>query len=396
MRRVSDDEIASAQLSGSSEKREDARQPREPVLEETAALIRRRRRIALLLNLVLAPGVGHLLLGRVRRGALWIAAAIGLTLFSLLWVHATWLAVFGTRIGAAIDGRLVRVSASALKRRGRTAPAWVVGLVGSLLAFGLIRAFVLEGFKIPAGSMIPALEIGDHILVNKLSYTLGEIERGDIVVFVFPCDERKDFVKRVVALGGDKVEVRCDRLYINGEPVHEDLVKADGCSYWDYDKEMRKSWEKRQCSRYVETNAGASYDTLHAANRPALDQRREAAGTEGSGHLDGNRDFPRDRPPGCALGLSEAPSPEQQGAIELSEPASRTYAASGGCAPQTRYVVPEDHVFVMGDNRENSSDSRAWGPVPVKDVKGRAVQIWWSSRPDEAGGTQWGRLGPVR
>jgi signal peptidase I len=82
-----------------------------------------------------------------------------------------------------------------------------------------------------------------------------------------------------------------------------------------------------------------------------------------------------------------------RGRIEESVPESTTYR--GACAPQRRYVVPEGHVFVMGDNRDNSSDSRAWGPVPVENIRGRAIFIWWSAKPEEQGGIQWDRLGKM-
>ena len=106
----------------------------------------------------------------------------------------------------------------------------------------VIRTFVVQAFKIPSGSMEDTLLIGDHILVNKLSYGLqipflnakvrvfglmGDPNRGDIIVFPFPRDPSRDFIKRVVGLPGDRIEVRSHRAYINGEPLKEPYVKLD-------------------------------------------------------------------------------------------------------------------------------------------------------------------------
>ena len=91
-------------------------------------------------------------------------------------------------------------------------------------------------------------------------------------------------------------------------------------------------------------------------------------------------------------GRRDEPAP-RLGHVETSEPESR--AADGPCGQSRRYVVPKHHVFVMGDNRENSSDSRAWGPVPIENIKGKALFIWWSSKPPRQGGVAWDRIGKV-
>src|SRR3989338_639640 len=93
-------------------------------------------------------------------------------------------------------------------------------IIALVLAF-IIRTFVVQAFKIPSGSMIPTLQIGDHILVNKFIYRFTDVKRGDIIVFKFPKDESRDFITRVVGLQGDKVEVKDKKVYINDKEAEE-------------------------------------------------------------------------------------------------------------------------------------------------------------------------------
>ena len=171
-------------------------------------------------------------------------------------------------------------------------------IIMALILALFIRTFIVQAFKIPSGSMIPTLLIGDHILVNKLSYGVRipflerylidytKPERGDVVVFIFPEDHSKDFIKRVIGVAGDSVEVRAKKIYINGKPVEDPHAHFAG-----YDPQ---------------------------------------AGGAGSGDDYG---------------------------------------------PKT---VPENHIFVMGDNRDRSYDSRFWGYVNLNDVRGKAFLIYWS------------------
>ena len=160
-----------------------------------------------------------------------------------------------------------------------------------------VRTWVVQAFKIPTGSMEPNLLIGDHLLVNKfisarsqtgverLLLPIGEYRRGDVIVFKYPEDPERDFIKRVIGLPGETIELRQSQVLIDGEPIEE----------------------------------------------PYLDAVRQ------DGHV----------PPDIR----------------------------GTFGPR---AVPEGHLFMMGDNRGDSQDSRYWGPLPVGYVKGKAFVLYWS------------------
>ena len=212
----------------------------------------------------------------------------------------------------------------------------------------LLRAFVVEAFKIPSGSMIPTMAVGDHIFVNKFLYGLRipftkikffewrKPRRGEVIVFIYPVDPDKDFIKRIVAVEGDAVEVRHDVVYVNGKEVEHHRLPGEW-TYWDYD-ENRDKWSQRTSVREDEVLDGHHYITLH--NEHGLDD---------SGSM---YDFP---------------------------------------AAQRPYIVPKDSVFVLGDNRNNSHDSRFWGPVPLENIKGEALVVWFSQGEPE--GIRWNRVG---
>lgn len=216
--------------------------------------------------------------------------------------------------------------------------AWIIenvlSLGTALLIVFAIRSSVIEAFKIPSGSMIPTLYIGDHIFVNKFAYgikipfsdliTDSPIylykrdlpKRGDIVVFLYPKDESIYFIKRVIGVPGDVVEMRNKVIYINQKPMGQDPF----------------SEEKKNG---VLTNLD---DPHYPLNRMVLN-------TE---HLEG---------------------------VDHTVMIDQGNFGSLNYGPKT---VPEDSLFVMGDNRDWSGDSRFWGFVPMRNVKGRAVVIWFS------------------
>jgi len=223
----------------------------------------------------------------------------------------------------ALDDKLARHLSFGRKSRPRE---YVESIGVAVLLALLLRAFVVEAFKIPSGSMLPTLEIGDHLFVNKYLYglrvpltnfklmELREPRPGEIVVFVYPREKDKDFIKRIVAVGGDTVEVRQTRLIVNGKPVPREPIPGP-CTYYDL-HEFTSQRVERGCEEFWEELGGFRYRTIY--NR-------------GEYH----RNF----------------------------------------AP-TR--VPENRVFVMGDNRDNSHDSRFWGTVPYELIKGKALFIWLS------------------
>ena len=184
--------------------------------------------------------------------------------------------------------------------RKSTVREYFESIVIAVILALFIRTWVVQAFKIPTGSMEQNLLIGDHLLVNKFVFSpsttgleetllaVGDVERGDIVVFKFPEEPERDFIKRVIGLPGETLEVRRKRVYIDGEPLDEPYLRDQMPSV--------------------------------VGDAVALNKRYNFG------------------------------------------PVS----------------VPDDHYFVMGDNRDNSQDSRFWGPLPHAYLKGKAMVVYWS------------------
>jgi signal peptidase I len=224
------------------------------------------------------------------------------------------------------------------KRQEKAKDPWWVEYGASffpvILIVFLLRSFVVEPFKIPSGSMIPTLLVGDFILVNKYTYgiripvlnkkvlELNSPQRGDVVVFRYPVDTSLDYIKRVVGVPGDKVEYRNKRLTINGEVV---AMRANG-DFLDKEKLY-------YTPRFIESLNGIEHD---------------------------------------ALVEDEAP-PFVSHVLQFPHRENCLYNAEGFVCE-----VPAGHYFMMGDNRDNSQDSRVWGFVPDENLVGKAFFIWFN------------------
>ncbi len=221
--------------------------------------------------------------------------------------------------------------------------ALLAGLVKALLVALLIRTVLVEPFKIPSGSMIPTLEIGDQIFVNKFIYGIRipylnivpfslvrAPERGDVIVFNNPANTSADFIKRVVGIPGDTVEIRDDVVYVNGREQPRTLLASDYSAWeednaraqWSILRLFENDWERKRTELYEENLSGHLHQTLQDTSRPRSTENGP-------------------------------------------------------------YRVPDKAVFVMGDNRDNSADSRLGlgGPerpayVPYGNIKGKAMIVW--------------------
>jgi signal peptidase I len=199
---------------------------------------------------------------------------------------------------------------AARPRRKSVVREYVEAILVAVLLALLIRTFVVQAFKIPSGSMIPTLLVGDHILVNKFLYRFRDPARGDVVVFKYPVDESRDFIKRVVAVGGEDLYIQDRHLYVNCRPPEPSCQPVD------------------DPAAHYEDRLGASQETFGPVH------------------------------------------------------------------------VPPGSYFVMGDNRNNSQDSRYWGFVKRDKIKGKAFLIYWSWDSESDGKAlwqrvRWGRLGDL-
>lgn len=249
--------------------------------------------------------------------------------------------------------------------------------LSAILIAVFIRFFIFEAYTIPSGSMIPTLAVGDYIFINKLAYGLwnplvgnqgvnwGMPERGDVIVFDYPCDE-KDYIKRVIAVDGDQVEVTPEGyVKLNGQWVSEDDqgVLED---YDYYEPKLNYKLNQYQVNLSRSSEEKALFSVLHgfSFNPPYHHQNSEHARMAFNWT---QREF--------AYGEREKTPKPNYVCLQNDKMLSM---------PQYPFPwqVPKGHVFVMGDNRDNSYDSRFWGFVPVDHIKGRASFIWLSLNPE--------------
>src|SRR5262249_24079637 len=155
-----------------------------------------------------------------------------------------------------------------------TTREYVESIAIAVLIALFLRSFVVEAFKIPSGSMIPTLQVGDHIFVNKFIYGvrvpwtnikvgmgIRKPKRGEVIVFKFPKDQEKDFIKRIVAVEGDTVEIRDNVVWVNGQPTERVHDTQARCEYEDYAEETGR-WDHRRCDAWRETMGEHTYQTI--------------------------------------------------------------------------------------------------------------------------------------
>jgi len=201
----------------------------------------------------------------------------------------------------------------------------LMGTGGSTQIAFNIRMNLLEAFRVPSASNYPTIDPNDRLLANKIAYKKSDPQRGDLIVFVNPKDRRINFIKRVVAIAGDTVEIKDGQLYINDEKVQRQKLAQSTLD----NIRIEVKGKPLEGDVFEETNGNAKY-TIFLAGPP---------------HNQASSDF-------------------------------------------AKITVPEQHCFVLGDNRMNSYDSRHFGPIPLATVKGRADYLYWPAK-------DWSRFGRI-
>jgi len=186
----------------------------------------------------------------------------------------------------------------------------------SQIAFN-VRATLLEAFRVPSASNYPTIELNDRLLANKIAYKNSDPKRGDLIVFLNPEDRQENYIKRVVAIAGDTVEIKDGQLYINDEKLQRQVLAQSTLD----NIRVEVAGEPLEGDVFYETNGNAKYKIFLA----------------GPPHNQASSDF-------------------------------------------AKITVPEHHCFVLGDNRNLSRDSRHFGPIPLATVKGRADYLYWPAK----------------
>lgn len=300
--------------------------------------------------------------------------------FKLAPARRAKLAALEAEAANAADGKAL---SSEVKK-----PGWVetcASIFPVLFVVFVVRSFIYEPFQIPSGSMMPTLLIGDFIVVEKYAYGLknpltqatliptGQPKRGDVVVFKYPRNPSLDYIKRLVGLPGDRVTY---------DPISKQVTVQSGCEGGQScDKALAVTYSAGTASDFVQTfgqsigggSNGGFFDIPTTENVPQngirLLERKETLGD-------------------VSHRIFTVPSASDQ---------SDAYYQQAG-QPKGTWVVPAGYYFMMGDNRDNSADSRYWGFVPEKNLVGRASGIWMSFKKQEGGwpeGVRLNRIGGI-
>lgn len=298
----------------------------------------------------LVPGLGQALTGRRGRAIAW--AVVGIA--SVVAIAFTiWLLYLGVVV------RLACAADTYWCTRRSTSTAVPVAIASSILGgLGLVYFLIgFEAFRAPSTSMLPTIEQGDKLYVDVLSHHVRDLARGEVIVFRQPCSPDREYVKRIVALGGDTIEVRCGTVYVNGKAVPTELVAAETKYVERFDGERHE----RSVSHHRETLGGTTYEIFDEVDRASPREQRST------------HDYPRERAPSCVDSLEPGtPESAAQPALTI----VRTKQDATTCESSAHVVVPANTLFVMGDARNNSNDSRYWGVVPVELVVGRVIGVW--------------------
>ncbi|NTX66821.1 signal peptidase I [Myxococcus sp. CA051A] len=284
------------------------------------------------------PGVGHALMGRWLRGALWVGAIVVLSASLPFMGFVGVVVLLALYVAAVVDVARVAPPAVGVPSRWR-ALLMVVGIwLASSVVLNEIRASVTTSWRMPSGGMHPSLLQGEVLIADATvapPLRRRPLLRGEVLVFDPPHTSEGPFLQRIVALGGDTVRMEAGRLWLNGQPVSRRLTE-DACIATDPPRQAPG------CAVYEELLGELNY--------------RIQVGGEGA-----------------SLPTEEGRCPAH---LELEG---------------TSCKVPEGHLFVLGDNRDNSFDSRYFGAVPEANIRGVGSYIFFSWAPE--GRARWGRLG---
>ena len=252
---------------------------------------------------------------------------------ALLWAPKRRLAAEQLTAGGATGADEDFSAAKAAVLKEPVVVEYARSLFPVILVVLLLRSFLVEPFRIPSGSMMPTLLVGDFILVNKFAYGIrlpvadtkiidvGEPSRGDVMVFRYPKNPSVDYIKRVIGLPGDRIAYYNKQVFVNGVPAAQEMIEP-----------------------YQGIGAGVAMSGADVLSEDLQGVHHQILIDKNKGTLEGE------------------------------------------------FVVPDGHYFVMGDNRDNSNDSRYWGFVPEENLVGKAFMIWmnWDS---QANGISWERIG---